>query len=306
MSFINKLPLTTFTLPTGQVIETKNLLKTIIISENTKQDNTVIKIKNGVNTPKLENLSFQLYGDRKSLYWLTTHLNDIDAFDKMPLPSSRFESNIPARFPGKAFYIYEGKTISNVEPGQLMVLYTDTSDSPNPNTWKIAGVIKEFDLKFRRIIIEVEIENTQNPDGLAEFPDLYILRDNDIPIVQGEYQIGRVENEYEKINSIYDTGLNGVELSPYRKIIDGSLSNEYDFSDSPDTSTILYKISTNSMDDINTFYYDTLEKQEIRKNTRNNSIKYISNDLAYQATSFINNLLSSTFKRGQKIFIEGQ
>jgi len=306
MSFINKLPLTTFTLPTGQEVETRNILKTLVISETSKRDSDIIKRKNGTNVSKLENLSHQIYGDRKSLFWLTTHLNDIDSFTKMPLPAANFESNIPNRFPGKVYYIFGAKVVPNILPGDYIILYTDTNPNPNPASWKIAGKIKEFDLKFRRIVVEKEVENTANTSSLSQFPYLYVFRENNDPVSSREYNIGRIENEYEKILSIYDTGLNGIELSPFRKLdAKGNITDEYDFSDTPSVDTILYKLSINLNTDISTFYYDTIEKEQIRNNTKNNNIKYLENDLAYETTSYVNTLLSSTFKRGQKIIIQG-
>lgn len=311
MSFINKLPLTTFTLPNGQEVEIRNILKTLIISEETKRDSTIIKRKNGVNVPKLENLSYQLYGDRKSLFWLTTHLNDIDSFTKMPLPASNFEVNLPNRFPGKVYYIYNARLASGILPGDYMVLYTSELDNPPADTWKIAGKIKEYDLKFRRIVVEKEVENISNSNPLPINPKLFVFRENEIPVIEPStetdpYRIGRMENEFEKINSIYTTGLDGMELSPFRKLdVSGNLTDDYDFSENPSSDTILYKLSSNDLTDIAEYYYHTVEKEEIRNNTKNNNIKYLENDLAYEATSYINTLLASTFKRGQKITIRG-
>lgn len=308
MSFINKLPITNFTLPTGEQIETRNILKTLIISEQSKKDNSIIKLKNGTSVPKIENLSYQLYGDRKSLYWLTTHLNDIDSFSRTPTPAARFESNLENKYPGKCYYIFGAQMVYGIEPGDYIVLYTDNSTTPDPDTWKVAGKIKEFDETFRRIIVEKEIENTDNLDDLPNLPYLFVFRENSEPITQAEYVVGRMENEYEKINLIYDVGLDGVELSPYR-LLDGSnnLTDEYDFSDSPSSNTILFKLSVSSTIPvgISNFYYDTLKKQEIRTNTRNNNIKYLESDLAYEATAYINSLLAGTIKRGQKIIIKG-
>ena len=307
MSFINKLPVTNFTLPGGEQIQTRNILKTLLISNESKNNNSIIKIKNGTSVSKLENLSYNLYGDKRPLYWLTTHLNDIDSFSKTPIPASKFESNLQNKYPGKCYYVSEAKMIYGILSGDYFVLYTDTSDEPDPDTWKVAGKIKEFDGTFRRIIIEREIENTENSNPLPINSKIFVFRENQEPVTAAEYVVGKTENEYEKINYIYDTGLNGIEINPYRKVdVDGNLLDDYDFSDSPSTDTILYKLASNLNIpiEISNLYYDTLEKEEIRNNTKNNSIKYLENDLAYEATAYINSLFASTFKRGQKIIIE--
>ena len=43
MSILNKLPLTTFKLPSGETIESRNILKTIVFSKQTKQNPNILK-----------------------------------------------------------------------------------------------------------------------------------------------------------------------------------------------------------------------------------------------------------------------
>lgn len=308
MSFINKLPLTKFNLPTGEEIQTRNLFKTLIIAEESKNDPSIVKKQNGTNVTKIESLGYQLYSDRPPLYWLITHLNDIDSFSKFPIPAAKFETSIPGRFPGMVYYIHEAKNTNFIVPGDIVILFSDQSDPPAQNTWKYAGRVKEYDEKFRRIVLEQQVENTSNSSNLPSYPYLYVYKENGEAVTERQYKIGRMENEYDKIIGIYDTDLNGIELSPFR-LLDSSfnLTDEYDFTDEPNLLSIIYLLSLSSgtlNPAISSFYYHTTKKEEIKKNTKNNAIKYLSPDLAYEATTFINTILSEPFKRGQKIIIK--
>jgi len=308
MSIISKLPSTTFALPSGDIVETKNILKTIIIDDETKTNAELIKTKNGSSVSKLEHVSYRFYEDKTSLYWLTTHLNDIDSFLKIPTPKANFEANLPNRYPGKVYYIKDGKNISGILPGDLFVLYAGAANTTN---WKVAGTVKEYDPVFRRIIIEKEIENTNEAGSLDDYPLLYIVRydsnGSQSFIINGEYQVGRTEAEYQKALSIYDTNLAGIEISPYR-ILDGSdLTENYDFTNTPASTTIIYQYnnSISGLDaDLSSFYFHTLEKEEHKINNRYNEIKYMSQETAFSATTFVNTLLAEEPIRGQKIIIE--
>lgn len=308
MSLINKLPKTNFTLPSGDVVNTRNILKTIIIDENTKNNESLVKIKNGTTEPKLENTSYRFYGDKESLYWLTTHLNDIDSFDKFPIPKANFEANLPNRYPGKVYYVKEAKNITGIEPGDLFVMYAE--GTPTGDNWKVTGIVKEYDPIFRRIIIEKEYENPNIIASLAEFPDIYIIRydseGSTIIVTQAEYQTGRTELEYQKTLSIYDTNLSGTELSPFVELVGGVPGTEYSFGDSPSSDTIIYKLNSSiTLDsDLTGFYFHTTEKEQNKINNTYNNIKYFTQATAFEATSFASKLLAEEPIRGQKIIIE--
>jgi len=441
MSILNKLPLTTFQLPSGETIESRNILKTIVFSKETKQNPNILKKIFSVNTSKIENVSYDFYSDNSALYWLTMHLNDIDSFENAPLPQSKFQSNLVKRFPGMVYYIYQARNPKFILPGDLIQLQTgaanatftfgetefddavdvtltlidsngisktyrikasgaiasdgefnrgtdaattasnfkdivESSDghngsisvlintrkdgvvllvqeilgtggntsvsqfnwnticSKNPpvsfsggsdEDWKNAGIVKEYDEGFRRIVLEREVINETNAVELVRNPTIRIYRKtgdtwNEISEVDDDgdstgtiFKLGIKENEIDKILGFYKPNLNGELLSPFRLITGGgdSVSNDArDFSDTPGPDVVLnvYSDTGNAFNSIFNnlgLYKHTLKNEEIRKNTQTNTLSFFELGRAYEVTTFVNTLLGGSFKRGQSINVNG-
>mgnify|MGYP003140773428 CR=1 FL=1 len=315
MTFLSKFPTTTFNLPDGSSIESVNFLKTFYFSDSTINNDQIVSRKFGVSTNKIENLSYELYGDKPSLYWITLYLNNIDSFTTAPVRQTKFESNLPTRYPGKVYYIKEGRDIPNILPGDIVNLSTG---SDGTETWKAAGVVKEYDKKFRRIVIHKEY---QNEDNTASFPGnsdtfydvtLETLRKNGDswePVYDSDTSgitIGKVENEVDKILGMYSGDLNSREISPYY-VFEGSGFDGvcYDFSTGPTSGSAIYKLSSQDgvPSDLSSAFLDTIKTSEIRKNTKANSIKMFSTERAFQVNTFIVDLLKTEFKRGRVITV---
>tara|TARA_R110002051_G_scaffold80120_2_gene144008 strand:+ start:530 stop:1486 length:957 start_codon:yes stop_codon:yes gene_type:complete len=317
MSFIKNFPKTTFTLPSGYTVSAVNILKTFVISETTKSNTEILNKTNGVYTNKIENLNYEFYGNKPSLYWTLLYLNDIDSFTSCPIPQSKFESNLSNRYPGKAYYIKDAIDAGEVIKGDMVILYTV---SDGITAWRTAGIVKEYDSKFRRIIIEKEYENagaTANfAGGLDTFYNtgLEVRRKNQDswePIgVNYTYPdgltVGRVEDEKDKILELYEDGLDGREVSPYQIISGSNYSSDYDFTATgPTAGTVLYKLSGENpiTSPVSELYFYTVLKDEVRKNTNTNSINHLSVGRAFRLNTFVVNLLKTNFKRGQEITI---
>ena len=322
MSLVNKLPTTNFTLPSGEVVETRNIFKTILIDTQTKNDLNLIKIKNGTTISKLENISYKFYGTKTPLYWLTIHLNNIDSFSNIPIPQRKFKINLKNKYPGMIYYSHGGKQIkfeesdlenvtdktNTIKEGDVIVLFKEISenDPPDNDTWVSIGVVKEYDKVFRRIIVEKEILNPNNSkDDLKAVtvsvgPKLFIFRKNTENswgqiAPNSNFMSGRQELEYQKTISIHDSKLSDPEISPFKFIS----TEDYDFSDIPSILTIIFSFSTNFEANTNQFYFDTLENSEQRSNIKNNTIKYMETPNAYEFTSFVETLLGTGIRRGQ-------
>ena len=436
MSILNKLPLTTFKLPSGETIESRNILKTIVFSKQTKENPNILKKIFSVNTAKIENVSYDFYNDNSALYWLTMHLNDIDSFENAPLPQGKFESNLAKRFPGTSYQIYQGKNPKFILPGDLIILptgratatftfgniewddaagetitlidgngisktYTIVADgadaasqefndgasasaaatnfktlvestdghngtifvvdnaSPGrvditqevagtvgnstiahtsnwdsicdkkpPDSfsggttekWKNAGIVKEYDQVFRRIILKREVINSDNTEVLPTNPTIEIYRKtgvswNSIGEVDANgdptgtsFKLGIKEPEVDKVVGFYNPNLNGELRSTFSSVNSASTFN---FTDTPDANTLI-RIYSDTANSFNAslfttagFYKHTLRNEEIRKNTSTNTLSFFSAARAYEVTTFVNTLLGSYFKRGQSINVDG-
>jgi len=324
MSLVNKLPKTNFTLPSGEVVETRNIFKTILIDSQTKNDLNLMKIKNGTTVSKLENISYNFYGTKAPLYWLTTHLNNIDSFSNIPIPQSKFKINLKNRYPGVVYYSHSGvqikfseKDLQNVtdktnqiKSGDVIMLFKSDreGDPPSNESWVSLGVVKEYDSVFRRIIVESEILNPLNSKDdlidvtLSTGPKIFIFRKNTESSwgqigSTSNFRSGRQELEYQKTISIHSSKLSDPEISPFKFIT----TDDYDFSDIPSILTILVSLSTNTTAGIENFYFDTLESLEQRSNIKNNTIKYMETPNAYELTSFVETLLGTGIRRGQVV-----
>ena len=322
MSILNKLPLTTFKLPSGETIESRNILKTIVFSKQTKENPNILKKIFSVNTAKIENVSYDFYNDNSALYWLTMHLNDIDSFENAPLPQGKFESNLAKRFPGTSYQIYRGKNPKFILPGDLIIISVANPSESNAVQWKNAGIVKEYDQAFRRIILKREVSNDSNTGTLPTNPDIEIYRktndsweeitevdDNgDPPVPVTVFKLGIKEPEVDKVVGFYNPNLNGELRSTFSSLTSASIFN---FTDTPDANTLIriYSDTTNSFNaslfTTAGFYKHTLRNEEIRKNTSTNTLSFFSAARAYEVTTFVNTLLGSYFKRGQSINVDG-
>jgi len=327
MSILNKLPLTTFQLPSGETIESRNILKTIVFSKETKQNPNILKKIFSVNTAKIENVSYDFYNDNSALYWLTMHLNDIDSFENAPLPQGKFESNLAKRFPGTSYQIYQGKNPKFILPGDLIIISVANPSESDTVQWKNAGIVKEYDEAFRRIILKREVSNDSNTGTLPTNPDIEIYRktgvswdeitevddngDRTIDPTTGEvtvFKLGIKEPEVDKIVGFYNPNLNGELRSTFSSFSDPSF---FDFTDTPSDTTLI-RIYSDTANSFNAslfttagFYKHTLRNEEIRKNTKTNTLSFFELGRAYEVTSFVNTLFGGSFKRGQTINVNG-
>ena len=316
MPFINRFPVTSFTLSSGETINSINIFKSIILDNNLKTHPTFIKKKLINETKRIENLSFKFYSENLDLYWLVLYLNDIDSFDKIPIDQTKFETKLNKNHPGKVYYIKDGKHIENIEPGDLLVLFTDPTKSTK---WKKSGSVKEYDPIFRRIILKHEYENPDNDDTLGSNPDLYFWRKHDQLYVEitpldfdgNRFKQGRTEDEVDKIISLYDTETQDYEISPFVKL-DGNTdpTSQYDFSiTGPDSSTAIYKLSNNNLigdsyGNLSNIKTKTFLDDEIQKNAARKELKFTSLSVSGRLNRFISNITQEDFERGQEITIK--
>ena len=292
MSILNKLPLTTFKLPSGETIESRNILKTIVFSKQTKENPNILKKIFSVNTAKIENVSYDFYNDNSALYWLTMHLNDIDSFENAPVPQSKFESNLAKRFPGTSYQIYQGKNPKFILPGDLIIISVANPAEANAVQWKNAGIVKEYDQAFRRIILKREVSNDSNTGTLPTNPDIEIYRKTGV--------------SWDEITEVDDNGDPTIDPTTGEDTV-----FKLGITDTP-SGTTLIRIYSDTGNDKNAtlfttegFYKHTLRNEEIRKNTRTNTLSFFSAARAYEVTTFVNTLLGSYFKRGQSINVDG-
>ena len=255
------------------------------------------------------------------------HLNDIDSFENAPLPPGKFESNLAKRFPGTSYQIYRGKNPKFILPGDLIIISVANPSESNAVQWKNAGIVKEYDQAFRRIILKREVSNGNNTGTLPTNPDIEIYRktidsweeigevdangDPTIDPTTGEdtvFKLGIKEPEVDKVVGFYNPNLNGELRSTFSDLDSPSV---LDFTDTPGDKIII-RIYSDTANDKNAtlfttegFYKHTLRNEEIRKNTSTNTLSFFSAARAYEVTTFVNTLLGSYFKRGQSINVDG-
>jgi len=330
MSFIKNFPQTIFTLPSGDEVVIVDIFKTFVMSDETKGNDEILNKTHGVYTNKVENLSYELYGDKPSLYWTLLYLNDIDSFSSCPIPQSKFESNLSNRYPGKVYYIKDAVDANKIIKGDMVILYTvhgataaRPETSPGITMWRAAGIVKEYDSKFRRIILEKEYENDGATAGFSASnfynTRLEVRRKNQDSWISlgGKYDynspltslfIGRVEDETDMLLGLYEDGLNGRDISPYQIVSGSNFTSEYDFAiTGPTSGTVLYQLANNSPESLPSplaeLYFHTLKKSEVQKNTAANSIKYLSTERAFTLNTFVLDMLKTNFRRGREITI---
>tara|TARA_R100001463_G_scaffold80970_2_gene135434 strand:- start:23 stop:598 length:576 start_codon:yes stop_codon:yes gene_type:complete len=189
--------------------------------------------------------------------------------------------------------------------------------------WRAAGIVKEYDSKFRRIILEKEYENDGATAGFSASnfynTRLEVRRKNQDSWISlgGKYDynspltslfIGRVEDETDMLLGLYEDGLNGRDISPYQIVSGSNFTSEYDFAiTGPTSGTVLYQLANNSPESLPSplaeLYFHTLKKSEVQKNTAANSIKYLSTERAFTLNTFVLDMLKTNFRRGREITI---
>ena len=164
------------------------------------------------------------------------------------------------------------------------------------------------------------MSNDSNTGTLPTNPDIEIYRktndsweeitevdDNGDP-TGTIFKLGIKEPEVDKVVGFYNPNLNGELRSTFSKFDSPS---DLDFTDTPGDEIII-RIYSDTGNDKNAtlfttegFYKHTLRNEEIRKNTRTNTLSFFSAARAYEVTTFVNTLLGSYFKRGQSINVDG-
>jgi len=303
--FINKFPKTNFTLPNGQSIETINILKTVTLSAAAK-NSTSIRTTVYDNIKKIENLAFDVYGNT-SLYWLVLYLNDIDSFSKLPTSQYNFETDFLEKNNGKVYYIKDAKSVQDVRTGDLVITFS--GDGTKSEEWIRAGVVKEWDSNFRRIILKTEYKNSENTDSNPINPDLFFYRRNEdgtfveIPNVDyagNKFKVGASGEEKNKITKLYDGTINELEMSPFNIIGATSSTTEYDFSTTGGTSgTALFKLSNNDLPSFVTS--KTFLGEAISDNYRTKTISSVPSKIAGNYMSYVSSLSVGSVSRGTPI-----
>tara|TARA_R100000005_G_C4996743_1_gene203551 strand:+ start:1195 stop:2136 length:942 start_codon:yes stop_codon:yes gene_type:complete len=308
--FINRFPKTNFVLSNLQVIESVNILKSIVISEAFKNNPSYIKSRYTENVKKTENLSASIYGI-VDLYWLVLYLNDIDSFSKMPLNQPQFEIELKEKYPGTVYYLKDGKNVEDIKAGDVVVLFTGATTA---DEWKKAGAVKEYDSTFRRIILKTEYENSSNSASLDTNPDIYFFRkytdDSFVEIENkdhegNKFKLGRTETEVNKIDFLYDTGSKNNEISPFVILSGSTPTDQYDFSlTGPTSGTAIYKLSNNDLptDIKSKTFFDV----ELEKNNETKTIKHINASIAGDFNAAVSKMMAdkNAFERGTEIDVK--
>ena len=288
MAYFKSLPKTTFTLPNGQIKESVNILKSLRLSTNFKENSNSIKKKYYDQIKRIENVSYRQYSNNMSLYWLVLMLNDIDSFSKVAVSQSKFEGDVKENYKGKVYYIADAKNTFKVLPDDLVLIRAG-------DEWKKGGIVKQHDTKFRRIILQKEFFNDSNDNTITDQTMLIYRSDgSNYSLVSTAYTLGRVENEYDKVVNIYDSTDLSIELSPYSKS-DGT----FDFSNEP-SGTILNDLCN---DTISGYKLYTLLEDENFKNADLKNLKFTNTNLAFKLNTFLASLSSQSFSRGEVIRI---
>ena len=286
MTYLSTLPKTKFTLPNGQIVDSVNILKSVVLSENFKTNSNSVKKVYYDQIKRIENVSFRQYSQNLSLYWLVLLLNDIDSFSKVPFQQSLFETIFRETYQGTVYYIRDAKNTFTFLPNDLVLLKAG-------DDWKVGGLVKEYDPIFRRIILKKQFENSDNSATLSD-QTMFVYRRSGVnyEIVNDSLLRGRVENEFDKVIKIYDQTSLSVEISPYLKS-DGT----FDFSNEP-SGTILNDLCYDTLVGYNLY---TFLEDESFKNASYKNLKFVNTQLGFKLNSFLSTLSSQNFSRGQVI-----
>lgn len=295
MTYLKYLPKTNFLLPNGSSVDSRNILKSVILSSNFINDSTQSRKKTIDHIKRIENISYKEYRQNMSFYWLILMMNGIDSFSKVAMSQSMFEQNYLKKYNGKVYYVKNAasNTVSGILPGDMVTLF-DTD-----GTWKYAGIVKEYDSIFRRIIVEKEYENEDSTNDLTSpITASYRRLEGDSWITKGFFQIGRRENEADKIIKIYKKEPQYTEVSPYAEIDgDNELTGNYNFGITP-SDTILFALANSNSTLTGYKYYTKLEEQ-LELNASYKNLKFTSANTAFKLNSALSELKSTNFSRGK-------
>tara|TARA_Y100000385_G_scaffold278292_1_gene326387 strand:- start:1528 stop:2391 length:864 start_codon:yes stop_codon:yes gene_type:complete len=287
MSYIKSLPKTTFKLYDGTVVPSVNIFKSFVFSDNLKNSNSTKKVFYD-QIKRLEYVAYSNYSKNSSLYWVTVLLNDIDSFRKIPYSQSIQNADTKKELKGMVYYIKGAKNISGILPGDVVLLRGE-----GDGEWKSGGVVKEYDSIFRRVVIVKEGVTGGNPENP---PVVDVYRDG---VTTGTtFELGRTENEYDKVIKIYEIGFGGNEVSPFQTI-DGT---SFDFTDEP-TDTIGVSLAANELS-ADVYRVETELDRRTLNNAEYKNMKFTSTSLAFKLSSFLSRIPPQNLERGQTIRVK--
>ena len=287
MSYIKSLPKTTFKLPDGRTVESVNILKTFVFSNNFKTSRSTKQVFYD-QVKRLEYLAYTNYSKNSSLYWVTVLLNDIDSFRKIPYSQSMQNTDTKKELKGKVYYIKGAVNTQGIVPGDVVLLRGETAEE-----WKSGGVVKEYDPVFRRVII---VKEGLTGGEAATPPMVDIWRGG---VTTGvSFELGRTENEYDKVIKIYETGVGGNEVSPFMTINGTS----FDFRDIP-SETLGVSLAAGDLNLADYRFVTELDKRSLN-NAKYKNLYFTSTALAFKLSTFLSRIASENLERGQSIRIK--
>ena len=302
MSLFKNYPTRSFTLSNNQEIEFLDIFNTVILNDNLKTDPKFSRSITVNEINRIENLKGTRYTS-PDYFWLIPYVNSFSSFSDLPKNQSLSETNLNLEYDGKVYYIQNAKLVTDIKEDDMVVLYTTNGTAPTD--WNFAGLVKEYDSIFRRIILKKEFEN-DSPSADNTNTTIYIYRkETDSTYVEiagssNEYVLGRKEDEINKIQKIYATSTKVETLSPFKHVT----NNTYDFSDSPNSNSIIYKLCNNINDTILTalgLHYETLLDSNLEKEATAREMRLLSDDAARIVNSFVSTLGKSKFELGKII-----
>lgn len=296
MSYLSSLPKTSFFLPDNSVVESVNIFKSILFSKKLKENSFISKTITYDNIKRIENVSYENYNKNTGLYWIFLLHNNILSFNDLPKAQVRFESNLYSTNPGTIYYIKNAINAKDIQTNDLILMQTESN-------WKYGGIVKEYDPIFRRITLKQEFENLDNSENLTD-ETMYVYRkinNESYSLVKSEIlERGKTEKEVYKILKIFDTNTRNIEISPYSKIIDGEITEEFDFSDEPSSDTVIYNLCN---DTLSNFTYFTFIEKKLNEMGSKKKLKFFTVGYAFSIDSFFSSIKNQNFDRGQTIDI---
>ena len=294
MSYIKSLPKTRFILPDNSVIESVDILKSVVFSKRIKENTTISKSIFYDNISRIENLSYDNYSNNLSLYWIVVLHNNILSFSDIPKQQIRFESEFNINNQGTVYYIKNAINAIDIKNDDLLLMQTNAN-------WKYGGIVKEYEPNFRRIVLKKEFENVENEQELED-QTMYIYRkinnSSSYSLIKTEtLERGRVEKEKNKVIKIFEQGSTNQEISPFMKI-SGDEIGYFDFSDSPSEDTVIYKLCNDTL--TNYKLYSNIEEQ-LYINSSKKNLKFFSTGTAFSISAFFKNLITKNPERGKEI-----
>tara|TARA_Y100000004_G_C8943496_1_gene425196 strand:- start:947 stop:1864 length:918 start_codon:yes stop_codon:yes gene_type:complete len=302
MSLFDNYPKRSFTLSDTQELESFDIFNTIILDDKLKTDPRFSRSFTVNEINRIENLKGTRYTS-PDYFWLIPYTNSFSSFSDLPQNQSLQETNLNIEYNGKVYYIQNAKLITDIQEDDMIVLYTTNGTAPTD--WNFAGLVKEYDSTFRRIVLKREYEN-DSPSAETTNNTIYIYRKQtdstyvEIAGSSSEYTLGRKENEIDKIQKIYASERKTETLSPFKHVT----QNTYDFSDSPDSNSIIYRLCNDINDGVLValgLRYETTLNFELEKGASARQLTLLSDDVARTINSFVSTLGKSKFELGKII-----